>query len=253
MYKEFKEKIVLITGGSTGIGKATAFAFAQNEAKVIICGRREEIGKQTEAEAKEKGLLIEFYQCNVADHTQVKKMITYISKKYGALHYAFNNAGIDGERGTIIETSLENWQRTMDINLNGMFYCLKYEIPEMIKAGLGCIVNNASVSGHRGYPGLPAYITSKHGVRGLTKAAAVENAAQNIRVNSISPGLIITPMFPEEQRKEEKFKQWVDAIVPMKRMAKAKEVANCVLWLCSEQSGYITGDDMVIDGGLIIK
>ncbi|MBT3756938.1 MAG: SDR family oxidoreductase, partial [Candidatus Cloacimonetes bacterium] len=121
------------------------------------------------------------------------------------------------------------------------------------KAGLGCIVNNASVSGHRGYPGLPAYITSKHGVKGLTKAAATEYAAQNIRVNSISPGLIITPMFPEEKRNDEKFKQWVEAIVPMKRMATAEEVANCVLWLCSDKSGYVTGDDMVIDGGLISR
>jgi len=253
MYKEFKDKVVLITGGSSGIGKATAFAFAQNKANVIICGRREKIGKQVETEARTKGLSIEFYKCNVADHIQVSKMIEYISTKYKALHYAFNNAGIDGERGTITETTLENWQQTIDINLNGIFYCLKYEIPEMIKAGLGCIVNNASVSGHRGYPGLPAYITSKHGVRGLTKAAATEYAALNIRVNSISPGLIITPMFPEEKRKDEKFKQWVDAIVPMKRMAKAEEVANCVLWLCSEQSSYVTGDDMVIDGGLIAR
>ncbi len=253
MYKEFNDRIVLVTGGTTGIGKATAEAFAQNGAKVVICGRREDVGKQTESEAKKDGLFIEFYKCDVSDHEQVKLMIAYVSKKYGALHYTFNNAGIDGERGTITETTLENWQKTMDINLNGMFYCLKYEIPEMLKAGLGCIVNNASVSGHRGYPGLPAYITSKHGVKGLTKAAATEYAAQNIRVNSISPGLIITPMFPEEKRKDEKFKQWVEAIVPMKRMATAEEVANCVLWLCSDQSGYVTGDDMVIDGGLISR
>jgi len=253
MYTEFKNKIVLVTGGTTGIGKATAIAFAENGAKVVICGRREEVGKQVETETKRENLSIEFYKCDVSDHEQVKLMIAFISKKYGALHFAFNNAGIDGERGTITETTLENWQKTIDINLNGMFYCLKYEIPEMLKAGLGCIVNNASVSGHRGYPGLPAYITSKHGVKGLTKAAATEYAAQNIRVNSISPGLIITPMFPEEKRKDEKFKQWVEAIVPMKRMATAEEVANCVLWLCSDQSGYVTGDDMVIDGGLISR
>ncbi|RLC52738.1 MAG: short chain dehydrogenase [Candidatus Cloacimonadota bacterium] len=253
MYEEFKAKIVLITGGTTGMGKAAAFAFARYNAKVIICGRREAEGKQTEFEAKKENLSVDFYQCDVSDPKQVKDMISYIVKKYGALHFAFNNAGIDGERGPITECTLENWQRTIDINLNSVFYCLKYEIPEMIKAGGGCIVNNASVSGHRGYPGLPAYIASKHGVIGISKAAATENAAKNIRVNSISPGLIITPMFPEERRKEEGFKKWIEAIVPMKRMANADEVAKCVLWLCSEQSSYITGDDLAIDGGLLAR
>jgi NAD(P)-dependent dehydrogenase (short-subunit alcohol dehydrogenase family) len=253
MYKEFKNKIVLVTGGTTGIGKAAAFAFARNEAKVIICGRRIDEGKQTEIEARKENLNVEFYQCDVSAPKQVEKMIGHIVEKFGFLNIAFNNAGIDGERGPITECTLGNWQKTIDINLNGVFYCLKYEIPEMIKTGGGCIVNNASVSGHRGYPGLPAYIASKHGVMGLSKAAATENAAMNIRVNSISPGLIITPMFPEERRKEEDFQKWVSTVVPIKRMAEADEVAKCVLWLCSEQSSYVTGDDMVIDGGLIAK
>ena len=252
-YSEFREKIVLITGGTTGIGKATAFGFAKNGAKVVICGRRTKMGRETEKEAKDQGLNITFYACDVSIPERVKEMVEFITDKFGVLHYAFNNAGIDSERGNITECSLDNWQKTIDINLNGMFYCLKYEIPNIIKAGGGCIVNNASVSGHRGYPGAPAYIASKHAVIGLSKAAATEYAADNIRVNSISPGLIITPMFPQQKRQEDKFKEWVKRTVPMQRMAKAEEVANCVLWLCSERSSYVTGEDMVIDGGVIAK
>jgi len=252
-YSEFKNKVVMITGGTTGIGKETAFGFAKNGAEVIICGRRKEKGQDTEKEARGQGSSITFYACDVSKPAEVKAMIEFITDKFGVLHYAFNNAGIDSDRGKITECSLDNWQKTIDINLNGIFYCLKYEIPEIIKAGGGCIVNNASVSGHRGYPGAPAYIASKHAVRGLSKAAATEYAAENIRVNSISPGLIITPMFPEEKRQEDKFRDWVHKIVPMQRMAKAEEVANCVLWLCSNQSSYVTGEDLVIDGGVIAK
>ncbi|MCF7793785.1 MAG: SDR family oxidoreductase [Candidatus Cloacimonetes bacterium] len=253
MYKEFKDKVALITGGTTGIGKSTAFAFAENGAKVIICGRRNDVGKKTENEAEKRGYTLEFVPCDVSDPKSVKSLIDQIIQKHGKLDFAFNNAGIDGEMGKILDCSLENWQKTIDINLNGVFYCLKYELEAMLKKGGGRIVNNASVSGHRGYPGAPAYIASKHAVRGLSKAAATEYAAENIRVNSISPGLIITPMFPEEQRKDEKFQKWVETIVPMKRMAKADEVAKCVLWLCSDQSSYVTGEDLVIDGGVIAK
>jgi len=254
MYKEFKNQVVLITGGTTGIGKATAFAFAKNGANVFVCGRREAIGKQTEEEACILGYSLEFVKCDVSDPDNVKELIDQIITKHGRFNYAFNNAGIDGKAGKILDCSLENWQETIKINLNGVFYCLKYEIAAMIEYGNGgCIVNNSSVSGHRGYPGAPAYIASKHAVRGLSKAVATEYAAHNIRVNSISPGLIITPMFPEEKREDEKFKNWVKTIVPMKRMAKAEEVANCVLWLCSQQSSYITGEDLVIDGGVIAK
>lgn len=253
MYPEFKDKVVLVTGGTTGIGKATAFAFAQNGAKVVICGRREDIGIQTQKEAERLKYAVNFVSCDVSNPESVKALIDQIIEKHTKLDFAFNNAGIDGEMGKILDCSLENWQKTIDINLNGVFYCLKYEIEAMSKNGGGRIVNNASVSGHRGYPGAPAYIASKHAVRGLSKAAATEYAADNIRVNSISPGLIITPMFSEEQRNDDKFKKWVETIVPMKRMAEADEVARCVLWLCSEQSSYVTGEDMVIDGGVIAK
>jgi NAD(P)-dependent dehydrogenase (short-subunit alcohol dehydrogenase family) len=253
VYSEFKNKVVLITGGSTGIGKATAFGFARHGAKVIICGRRNDVGMLTVEEAKKLGYDLKYILCDVSDSNSVKELISQILTKHGKLNYAFNNAGIDGEMGKILDCSLENWQKTIDINLNGVFYCLKYEIAAMLKNGGGRIVNNASVSGHRGYPGAPAYIASKHAVIGLSKAAATEYAAENIRVNSISPGLIITPMFPEKKRQDKGFKKWVENIVPMKRMAKAEEVANCVLWLCSEQSSYVNGEDLVIDGGVIAK
>lgn len=251
MYEELKTKIVLVTGGTTGIGKAAALAFAREGARVIICGRNENRSKDILATAAKESLHILFKKADVSSSTEVEDLINFISDKYGRLDIAFNNAGIDGKKSVTHEADIPTWNKVIDINLSGVFYCLKYEIKVMLKNGGGAIVNNASVSGHRGYRGNPAYIASKHGVIGLTKAAAMEYADQNIRINSVSPGIIITPMFPPEQRDDPKFQEWVKRVEPMKRVASAEEVASSVLWLCSTQASFTTGHDLAVDGGIL--
>lgn len=254
MYKqEFSDKVVLITGGATGIGNATARAFARNSARVIICGRRQDVGQKAVVDAANDGLTLDFRQCDVADHTQVQALIDGIEADYGRLDVAFNNAGVDGKLGILHEADIDDWKRMIDINLSGVFYCLKYQIALMLKNGGGAIINNASVSGHRGYPTLPGYIASKHGLIGLTKSAAMGYAAKGIRINSISPGLIITPMVPEERLNDEKYRAWVKQVEPMQRMASADEVANAVLWLASSQASYTTGHDLAVDGGILAR
>jgi len=253
MYSEFKDKVVLVTGGSTGIGKSTAFAFAKYGAEVVICSRREELGKIAIQEAAEQNLNIDFLKCDVAVHEEVEVLIQHIIKRYGQLDIAFNNAGIDGNRAITHEADISLWKNMININLNGVFYCMKYELSEMVRRNSGCIVNNASVSGHRGYPGLPSYIASKHGVIGLTKASAMEYASKGIRINSISAGIIETPMIPKEKLNDPEFQKWVKTIEPMQRTASPKEVANAVLWLCSTQASYTTGHDLAVDGGILAK
>lgn len=251
MYPEFKAKIVLVTGGTTGIGKATALAFAREGARVIVCGRSPEKSRSILDIADKEALEINFQQADVANSEAVKNLIDFISKQYSTLDIAFNNAGIDGKNSVTHEADISIWQQVIATNLNGVFYCLKYQIKQMLKNEGGVIVNNASVSGHRGYRGNPAYIASKHGLIGLTKAAAMEYANQKIRINSISPGIIMTPMFPTEQRKDPKFIDWINRVEPMQRAATAEEVANSVLWLCSDQSSFTTGHDLAVDGGIL--
>jgi NAD(P)-dependent dehydrogenase (short-subunit alcohol dehydrogenase family) len=251
MYEEFNTKIVLVTGGTTGIGKAAALAFAREGARVIICGRNENKSKDILITAESEALDIFFKKTDVSSSREIEDLIKFILAKYGKLDIAFNNAGIDGKNSVTHEADIPTWDEVIDINLNGVFYCLKYELRAMLKNGGGVIVNNASVSGHRGYRGNPAYIASKHGVIGLTKAAAMEYADQNIRINSVSPGIIITPMFPPEQRDDPKFQEWVKRVEPMKRVASAEEVASSVLWLCSDHSSFTTGHDLAVDGGIL--
>jgi len=253
MYSEFEKKVVLITGGTSGIGKAAAIAFGQAGATVVICGRRENLGKEVEKELRQQDLNIYFRACDVASHEEVKTLIDGIMEDFGSLDIAFNNAGVDGKSNLLHEADIDDWHKMIDVNLNGVFYCLKYEITAMLKNGGGAIVNNASVSGHRGYAALPGYIASKHGLLGLTKSAASGYADKNIRINSISPGLIETPIFDEDTLKSAKFQNWVKQVVPMKHMATSEEVANSVLWLSSTYASHITGTDLAVDGGILAK
>lgn len=253
MYSEFKDKVVLVTGGNSGIGKATAYAFAKEGAKVIICGRDSQKGKLVVDESKVNGWVVDFVAIDISNADDVKKMIEQIVKKYGRIDIAFNNAGVDGDVAKTVDCSIENWNNVMEVNINGTFYCMKYEINEMLKTGAGAIVNNISLSGHRGYPGCIAYVTSKHSLVGLTQGAASEYAKDQIRINGISPGLIKTPMTDKDAERVADYYEKVNKLEPLGRIGQPEEVAEAVLWLCSSKASFVTGHIMAVDGGILAR
>jgi NAD(P)-dependent dehydrogenase (short-subunit alcohol dehydrogenase family) len=247
------ERVAIVTGAAFGIGKATALAFSKAGMKVALADWSEEgalVAQQIEAATGNSTL---FVKCDISKTEQVKNLITQTVNKFGRLDYAFNNAGIEGEQNSTIECSEENWQRVIDINLKGIWLCMKYEIPEMLKVGGGAIVNCSSIAGVIGFQGIPAYTASKHGVVGLTKTAALEFAKQNIRVNAVNPGVIATPMIDRFTKNSREAQENLVAGAPMARMGKPEEIAETVLWLCSEKSSYITGHALVADGGWVAQ
>jgi NAD(P)-dependent dehydrogenase (short-subunit alcohol dehydrogenase family) len=192
-----------------------------------------------------------FVKCDVSNGKEVKALIQKTIASFGRLDYAFNNAGIEGNSAPVHECSEENWDKTIGINLKGIWLCMKYEIPEMLKQGKGVIVNCSSVAGLVGFQGLPAYVASKHGVIGLTKTAALECATLGIRVNAICPGVIQTPMIDRLTGKKKESIEQFTALEPMARFGLAEEIANAVIWLCSEEASFVTGVAMPVDGGFV--
>jgi len=250
---DYKGKVVLVTGGVSGIGWETALEFANRGGRVIISDLREEEGKKSAELLRESGGEVEFIPCDVSKPDEVERLISMIIKKYGKLDAACNNAGIEGQMGSTVECQLENWDRVISTNLKGVWLCLKYEIEAMLKTGGGSIVNLSSIAGLIGFPGLPAYVASKHGVAGLTKTAALEFAAQNIRVNAVCPGPIMTPMLERIMESTPGFKEQVVSGVPERRIGQPKDVAQAILFLCSEEASYITGQCLPIDGGWVAQ
>lgn len=249
MSRQFEGKVALVTGGNSGIGKATAFAFAKEGAKVAIAARREALGAETVTEIKNGGGDAIFIKADMSKTADVQAMVGETVKSFGRLDYAFNNAGRYGGL-PLLDATEEEWDEFMNINLKGTWLCMKYEIPEMVKVGGGAIVNNSSVSGEGGWSGGSLYVASKHGINGLTKCAAIEFAKQGIRVNAVEPGIIETPAWGEikpERRIE------LNAMQPIPRMASPDEVADPVIWLCSEQSSYVTGVTLLVDGGMCAR
>ncbi|MDB9755408.1 SDR family oxidoreductase [Winogradskyella sp.] len=251
MKKEFEGKVVQVTGGSFGIGKATAVAFAKRGAKVAIVDWVED--NEAINAIKSIGGEAVFIKCDVSNTEDVKAMIKKTISTFGRLDYAFNNAGIEGSNGITHECTEENWDKTINVNLKGIWLCMKYQIPEMLKQGKGVIINCASIAGWVGYRGLPAYVASKHGITGLTKSAALEYAKLGIRVNAVCPGAIKTPMIDRiTGNKKEVEEQFAD-MEPIGRLGQPEEVANCVLWLCSDEASFVTGHAMAVDGGWVAQ
>ena len=248
---KLEHKVALVTGGSFGIGKATALAFAKKGAKVVLADWVE--NPETMDLIKKEGGEVLFVKCDVSNGKDVKSLIQKTIASFGRLDYAFNNAGIEGNSAPVHECSEENWDKTIGINLKGIWLCMKYEIPEMLKHGKGVIVNCSSVAGLVGFSGLPAYVASKHGVIGLTKTAALECAKLGIRVNAVCPGVIQTPMIDRLTGKKKESIEQFTALEPMARFGLAEEIADTVIWLCSEEASFVTGVAMPVDGGFVAQ
>jgi NAD(P)-dependent dehydrogenase (short-subunit alcohol dehydrogenase family) len=248
---EWVGKVVLVTGGTSGIGRETALLFAQRGAKVVIAGRREAEGKATVELIRKAGAEGLFVKTDVSQAADVKALVEKTVQAFGGLDCAFNNAGIEGKWISIAEQPEEDWDTTIDINLKGTWLCLKYEIQQMLKQGRpGAIVNNSSVAGFIGSYGAAAYSATKHGVLGLTKSAALEVAKNGIRVNAVCPAVIETPMADRLFGKPE-VQEWVLGLHPIGRFGQPLEVAEAVVWMCSSGAGFMTGQSLVLDGGFL--
>lgn len=245
-------KVAIVTGGAAGIGKATAIAFAREGAEVMICDVNEEIGVAAAREITEEGSQCYFIKADVSKAADVADLVSHTVETFGRLDYACNNAGIEGEHVSTVECSEENWDRVIDINLKGVWLCMKYEIPQILKQG-GAIVNLSSIAGLVGFSQLPAYCASKGGVNMLTKGAALEYASKGIRINSICPGVIRTAMVDRVEASDPRMMASIIAAHPIGRVGTPEEVANLIVWLCSEKSSFITGCDIPIDGGYVAQ
>jgi len=249
--KTFENKIVLITGGNSGIGKATALAFAKEGANVVISGRRVAEGEELAKKITSAGGSALFARTDVAREDDIVALVEKTVGIFGALHIAFNNAGTEGQFGLLTtEQTVEHYHQVCDINIRGVLLSMKHEIPAMLRSGGGAIVNNSSVAGHIGFPGSSVYVASKFAVIGLTKTAALEFARQGVRVNSVSPGPIQTEMFDRAFGEgETEMKKTIATQTPVGRIGTPEEIAGAVLWLSSPGAAFITGQDITVDGG----
>ena len=251
MGTELEGKVGLVTGGTSGIGRDTAVLFAKAGAKVVVAGRRELEGRETVELVRAAGGDGLFVKADVSKAHEVDTLIQKAGERFGRLDVAFNNAGIEGVWVPIIRQSEEDWDRTIDINLKGVWLSLKYEIRQMLKqGGGGAIVNMASVAGWIGSAGAATYCASKHGVMGLTKSAALETARSGIRINVVCPAVIETPM-GERIFGAPEMKKYALGLHPIGRFGTPTEVAEAVVWMCSDRASFMTGQSLVLDGGFL--
>jgi NAD(P)-dependent dehydrogenase (short-subunit alcohol dehydrogenase family) len=253
MADRLKGKVALITGGGSGIGRATAMLFAREGAKVLVADYNADGGERVARAIKEAGGEAIFHAADVSNHKEVEAMVAKTVSTFGRLDCAFNNAGIEGEFSATPECTLENWQRVIAINLSGVFYCMKYEIPEMLKTGGGTIVNTSSICGLAGIANTSAYTAAKHGVAGLTKTAALEFSSKGIRVNAVCPGFIRTPMVARVMDRGSFDEKAVIQTHPINRLGQPEEIAETVLWLSSDASSFVSGVPMPVDGAYMAQ
>ena len=246
-------KVAVVTGAASGIGRAATLLFAEHGIRVIAADIDADGGAETEKLVRDTGGEAVFVRVDVSDEDDVRAMVAAAVDTFGGLDYAVNNAGIDGDLLPLVEQSATSWHRVIEINLSGVFFGLKHQIPAMVARGGGSIVNISSTAGIRGYPGLAPYSAAKHGVNGLTKSAAIEYGESGIRVNSICPGAIGTPMLMEYLESRPDMRAVLVDGNPLRRMSEPAEIAQTALWLCSNASSYITGHALVADGGKTVS
>jgi NAD(P)-dependent dehydrogenase (short-subunit alcohol dehydrogenase family) len=247
--KEFQGKVALVTGGTSGIGRAAAIAYAREGAKVVVAGRRASEGEETVQLVRAQGGEAMFAPADVAQAAHVKNLIGRTLEQFGRLDFAFNNAGVEQEPTPLLEQDEENFDRVMDINVKGVWLSMKYEIPAMLKTGGGSIVNTSSALGVIAFPRVEIYVASKHAVIGLTKSAALEFGKQGIRVNAILPAVIDTDMYHRFAGENPEFRAQITALHPIGRIGKSEEIADAAIWLSSSKSSFVTGHSLLVDGG----
>jgi len=249
--KLLQNKVAIVTGGGSGIGKAIALLYASEGAKIVISDIDEKHGQEAVSEINAKGGDALFVLANTAKHEDSKALVEATVKHFGGLHLAVNNAGIGGPLSPVGEYPVDGWDKVISINLSGVFYGMRYQIPAILQSGGGSIVNIASILGKVGTKGSSAYVAAKHGVIGLTEASALEYADQKIRINSIGPGYIVTPLLTNAL--DDSVMKALEGLHPMGRLGTAEEVAELALWLNSEKASFVTGAYYNVDGGYLAQ
>ena len=241
--------VVLITGAVTGIGRATALAFAREGASVVVSGRRDEAGQALAAELRALGVRAEYLRADVRHESEVRSLVEHVVEHFGRLDVAVNNAGTEGQLGPITEQSTDNFAATFETNVLGTLLSLKHEMRVMLKQGSGAIVNLSSIAGQVGVAGASVYVASKHAVEGLTKSAALEGAAAGVRVNAVAPGPVATAMLARFAGGNEDAKAGFLSMMPAKRAATPEEIAQTIVFLASDKARFLTGQNLAVDGG----
>ncbi|WP_018612053.1 glucose 1-dehydrogenase [Segetibacter koreensis] len=250
MENDLKGKVAIVTGGASGIGKATAILYAEHGARVVVSDIHEQAGNDVVAQIKQKGGDAVFVKADVSQARDCEQLVNKTIEAFGSLDIAFNNAGIAGEENAISDMSIEGWDRIIAVNLSSVFYCMKYELQQMLKQGKGTIVNNSSILGSVGFANSAGYVSAKHAVVGLTKNAAIEYSRKGIRVNSIGPAFINTPLLAEAGI-DDAAKKMLVQLHPIGRFGESIEVAELVVWLSSDKASFVTGSYYAIDGGYL--
>lgn len=253
MTQQFSGKVALVTGGASGLGRVSAIALAKEGAKVVVSNIMVNEGEATVQMITSTGAQAIFVRADVTKSGEVETMVRETIQAFGRLDFALNNAGIDGVRARTADYPEEVWQQVINLNLTGVFLCMKAELPVMVKQGSGVIINMSSVAGVTGFPGHAAYAASKHGVIGLTKTTALDYAKAGIRVNAICPAYTHTPMLTRMLKQAPDLEAKLIARVPLRRLCTAEEIAQAVIYLFSEAAAFITGHSLVMDGGIVAE
>jgi NAD(P)-dependent dehydrogenase (short-subunit alcohol dehydrogenase family) len=251
MTKQFSNKVALITGAASGIGRSTALAFAQEGAQVIVSDVAVAGGEETVQLIQDAGGEAHFVRADVSNVDDVAALVAAAVARYGRLDIGINNAGIGSNWKRLADYELEDWHQVIAVNLTGVFLCMRQELKQMLQQGSGAIVNVASIAGLRGLANSSAYTASKHGVVGLTKAAALEYATQNIRINAVCPVFTRTPLFDALFDVNPTYEERLKKNIPMRRYGQPEEIAQAILWLCSDSSEFMTGHALPLDGGMM--
>lgn len=250
---EFEGRVAFVTGAASGIGRAASRLFAARGAHVVLADLEREAGEAVAEEIRSTGAEAVFVETDVTDDAAVARAVATATERFGRLDCAYNNAGLSGPPNFVADMPEDQWRRTIDVMLTGVFLCMRHEIPAILESGGGAIVNCASGAGLIGFPGQSAYVASKHGVIGLTRAAALEYGSHGIQINSICPGTARTGMVEDVVRETPELQQELERLHPIGRIAEPEEIAEAALWLCTERASFVLGTALSVDGGYVAQ